>query len=271
MQVLATSAGRPVAVGRNYRTVATSNGENVSDSETPETTTGGALGKVVGKAKEMVGKAIGEDDLAREGRLQQAQGEAETVAQRHSAQAKLSEAEQGVDAEKRENELERNDSRLTSPLRNASRKSSANGSGPSRRQTVGRGSGALQSSRTGRRRNRSPQQPCSGRPPIVPPTNRTWPASNERLAVPTPGPMRWTRRSTDGCTRDSENGGRHLAARVAAAARHDDGGVRPRGRQALGDDARARPRRRRAPWIRGPGPARRASPRGWSGAFDRSR
>ena len=100
-----TKIGLPV--GRKKRAVAISNGDHVSDPETPETTTGGALGKVVGKAKEMVGKAIGEDDLAREGRLQQAQGEAEAVAQRHSAQAKLSEVEQRVEAEKRENALER--------------------------------------------------------------------------------------------------------------------------------------------------------------------
>ena len=69
---------------------------------------------MVGKAKEMVGKAIGEDDLAREGRLQQAQGEAEAVAQRHSAQAKLSEVEQHVEAEKQTTHWSANDSRPNS-------------------------------------------------------------------------------------------------------------------------------------------------------------
>ena len=65
----------------------------MTDSETPEDTTGGPLGKVVGKAKEVAGSLIGKDDLAREGRLQQAQSEAEVDAARREAEAQQRRAE----------------------------------------------------------------------------------------------------------------------------------------------------------------------------------
>ena len=54
---------------------------------TEESTTGGLLGKVAGKAKEAVGSVVGNDDLAREGRLQQSQADADIEAAERSKQA----------------------------------------------------------------------------------------------------------------------------------------------------------------------------------------
>jgi uncharacterized protein YjbJ (UPF0337 family) len=58
-----------------------------------ERVAGGPLGKVVGKADEMAGTALGRDDLQRKGRLQEAQGdvEEEAVATEREAQ-RLAEA-----------------------------------------------------------------------------------------------------------------------------------------------------------------------------------
>src|SRR5689334_23717607 len=75
--------------------------------ETPETTTGGPLGKVVGKVKEVAGEIIGEDDLAREGRLQQAEAGAEAVARRQAAETHQLQNEQQVEAARQQNEIER--------------------------------------------------------------------------------------------------------------------------------------------------------------------
>ena len=41
-----------------------------------ERTAGGLIGRAAGKLKEVVGERAGRDDLAREGRLQQAQADA---------------------------------------------------------------------------------------------------------------------------------------------------------------------------------------------------
>ncbi len=49
----------------------------MTQDQNPERTVGGVAGKVVGKVKEMVGSATGQDELAREGRLQNAQSDAE--------------------------------------------------------------------------------------------------------------------------------------------------------------------------------------------------
>ena len=46
--------------------------------ETSEQTAGGVIGRLVGKAKEAAGSLAGNEDVAREGRLQQAQAEAAT-------------------------------------------------------------------------------------------------------------------------------------------------------------------------------------------------
>ena len=62
----------------------------MTEPETDERTSGGLAGKAAGKAKELAGEATRNDDLAREGRLQQAQGEAAEEA----AEARLRPARQ---------------------------------------------------------------------------------------------------------------------------------------------------------------------------------
>ena len=85
---------------------------NVSDQT--EQTTGGALGRVAGKAKAAAGAALGDDDLAREGRLQQAQSEAEAEAARERELAR--QAEEEADAGARRAELEREREQLRGEL-----------------------------------------------------------------------------------------------------------------------------------------------------------
>ena len=76
----------------------------MTDPKLPEETAGGQLGKLAGKAKEAAGSVLGNEDLAREGRLQQAQVEAPEHA---AAEAQQREAEAEVEAAKADNELER--------------------------------------------------------------------------------------------------------------------------------------------------------------------
>ncbi len=76
-------------------------------SKDQEETAGGIAGKIAGKVKEMAGAATGDGDLAREGRLQQAQSETEAEAARDAAEAKQREAEAKLEADKAENEVER--------------------------------------------------------------------------------------------------------------------------------------------------------------------
>ena len=52
------------------------------DSESSERTAGGVLGKIVGKAKAAAGTITGNDDLRREGNLQEARSDAEIEAER---------------------------------------------------------------------------------------------------------------------------------------------------------------------------------------------
>jgi uncharacterized protein YjbJ (UPF0337 family) len=80
---------------------------------TRERSAGGLLGKAAGRAKEIVGSALGNDQLDREGRLQQAQVEAEEEAierdqkaEEKDAEAKLSIARAETEAERRELEQE---------------------------------------------------------------------------------------------------------------------------------------------------------------------
>ena len=70
----------------------------MTDPETPEDTSGGLVGKIAGKAKEVAGSLVGNDDLAREGRLQQAQSEAEADAARREAEAQQRRAEADLQA-----------------------------------------------------------------------------------------------------------------------------------------------------------------------------
>ena len=79
----------------------------MTDPDASETTAGGPLGRLIGKAKEVAGKVIGQGDLAREGRLQQAQADAEARAQGRTAHAEQLQSEQQLEAAKQENELER--------------------------------------------------------------------------------------------------------------------------------------------------------------------
>ena len=52
----------------------------MTDPKNSERTGGGLVGKLVGRAKEAAGSALDNEDLAREGRLQQAAAEAEQEA-----------------------------------------------------------------------------------------------------------------------------------------------------------------------------------------------
>jgi uncharacterized protein YjbJ (UPF0337 family) len=61
----------------------------MSDPERSEEVAGGTLGKVVGKAKSAVGSLIGNDNLQREGNLQQAKVEADADAERAQAAAEV--------------------------------------------------------------------------------------------------------------------------------------------------------------------------------------
>src|SRR4051794_20551017 len=61
----------------------------MSDPERSEDVAGGVPGKVVGKMKSAIGSLIGNDDLQREGNLQQAKVEAEVDAEREQAAAEV--------------------------------------------------------------------------------------------------------------------------------------------------------------------------------------
>jgi uncharacterized protein YjbJ (UPF0337 family) len=60
----------------------------LTEEEDPELTREDLFGKLAGKAKEAAGSLVGNDDLARDGRLQQAQIDAEADAARDADQAK---------------------------------------------------------------------------------------------------------------------------------------------------------------------------------------
>ena len=65
----------------------------MNDPENTEQTAGGPLGKLAGRVKEAAGSALGKEDLAREGRLPQAQVDAEAAAAREAEEARQREAE----------------------------------------------------------------------------------------------------------------------------------------------------------------------------------
>jgi uncharacterized protein YjbJ (UPF0337 family) len=78
-----------------------------------EATSGGTIGKLAGRAKELAGTVLGRDDLHREGRLQQAQGKAEkdaatlaAAAEQKEKEAELEEEKAGAAAERRQVEIE---------------------------------------------------------------------------------------------------------------------------------------------------------------------
>jgi uncharacterized protein YjbJ (UPF0337 family) len=77
----------------------------VTNPETPERTRGGVAGRLAGRFKEVAGSMLGHDDLAREGRLQQAQVEAEAdakVAATRADQAERERLENELDARERQ-------------------------------------------------------------------------------------------------------------------------------------------------------------------------
>ena len=76
-------------------------------TKTTEETAGGLLGKLAGKAKAAAGSLLGDEDLAREGRLQEAGSEAEIQAQRAEAEAEVERRQAEIEAERAEIEEER--------------------------------------------------------------------------------------------------------------------------------------------------------------------
>lgn len=100
-----TAAPAKAAIGRRRAPKGALN--LLTNQEQNERTAGGAFGKLAGKAKEAAGAIVGNDDLAREGRLQQAQSEAEIDAQRNAAEAEQRREEANLVEEKTEVELER--------------------------------------------------------------------------------------------------------------------------------------------------------------------
>src|ERR1700704_5992918 len=77
------------------------------EPESTETTAGGLLGRVIGKAKAAVGGLVGNDDLKREGNLQQAQSEAEEQAAREERAADLRRQEVAIEEQRAEAAAER--------------------------------------------------------------------------------------------------------------------------------------------------------------------
>lgn len=82
--------------------------DSMTDQEQrQERTAGGLLGKAAGRAKEVVGSALGNSELDREGRLQQVQVEAEREAIEHGREAEEKDAEAKLRIAKAETETER--------------------------------------------------------------------------------------------------------------------------------------------------------------------
>jgi uncharacterized protein YjbJ (UPF0337 family) len=77
------------------------------ESPSPEKTAGGLIGQVVGKAKSAVGSLLGNENLKREGNLQQAQVEAEADAVREKQAAELRREEAAVKEQRAEAAAER--------------------------------------------------------------------------------------------------------------------------------------------------------------------
>jgi colicin import membrane protein len=80
---------------------------DVTNPQTPERTRGGLAGKLAGRVKQAAGSLLGDKDLAGEGRLQEAQVEAEADAADAAQRASTTHAEAELDAARAENEIER--------------------------------------------------------------------------------------------------------------------------------------------------------------------
>jgi uncharacterized protein YjbJ (UPF0337 family) len=79
----------------------------VTERDTGERTVGGLVGNAVGRAKEALGGATANDELAREGRLQQIQSDAERQAQQRAEDAREREARGALNERAAEVEAER--------------------------------------------------------------------------------------------------------------------------------------------------------------------
>jgi uncharacterized protein YjbJ (UPF0337 family) len=79
----------------------------LTSSKNPERTSGGLVGKIAGRAKEVAGEALKDDQLAREGRLQQSQVDSEQEARNQAADARRRDAEAELEREKVETRAER--------------------------------------------------------------------------------------------------------------------------------------------------------------------
>src|SRR5260221_7595330 len=77
------------------------------ESEPTQTTAGGLVGRIVGRAKSAIGSLTGNHDLQREGNLQQAQSEAEQQAATAQHAAELRRNEVAVDEQRADTEAER--------------------------------------------------------------------------------------------------------------------------------------------------------------------
>src|SRR4051812_13919001 len=77
-----------------------------------EEPSGGPLGKLAGKAKAAVGAVTGNDELAREGRLQEAAADAEAEAARQAREAEMREEQAELKTERERNQEERERLRL---------------------------------------------------------------------------------------------------------------------------------------------------------------
>jgi uncharacterized protein YjbJ (UPF0337 family) len=73
----------------------------------PEQVAGGGLGKVVGRVKEVIGSAVGNDTLAGEGRAQQVQSDTEREATERAEEAAAKEEQADLSAERVETEARR--------------------------------------------------------------------------------------------------------------------------------------------------------------------
>src|ERR1700754_4174801 len=74
---------------------------------TNERTAGGALGRFAGKVKEKAGELTGNEELAREGRLQRSAADASEDAAREAAEARQAQEQADLEAEKAANHEER--------------------------------------------------------------------------------------------------------------------------------------------------------------------
>lgn len=100
----------PAALGTNSSSNEKEPVEKMTErGDSEERTAGGPLGKLAGEAKEAIGSALGNEELAREGRLQKVQVDAEEDAAERAQEAREAESEAELEAERTETEAERRD------------------------------------------------------------------------------------------------------------------------------------------------------------------